>query len=110
AAQLATAPTAVSESDVRRLLGAIAADSMEGRGTATPGSARAARFIAAELTRYGVQPAGDSGFLQRVPVAFTSRNGGRELTLLSTLEARDSVPAAGRGNARNGGGGAEERR
>ncbi len=86
---------------MRRLLGAIAADSMEGRGTATAGSARTARFIAAELARYGVQPAGDSGFLQPVPVAFTSRNGDRWLTLLPTLEARDSVPAADRANAVN---------
>ena len=86
---------------MRRLLGALAADSMEGRGTATPGSARAAKFIAAELARYGVEPAGDSGFLQRVPVAFTSRNGERGLTLLPTLEARDSVPVADRANAVN---------
>jgi len=101
-AQPATAvATGVTDSEVRRLLGAIAADSMEGRGTATPGSARAATFIAAELARYGVQPAGDSGFFQRVPVAFTSRNGVRQLTLLSTLAARDNVPAADRANAVN---------
>ena len=100
-AQPVTAPTSVTDADVRRLLGAIAADSMEGRGTATPGSARAAKFIAAELARYGVQPAGDSGFFQRVPVAFTSGNGVRQLTLLSTLAARDSVPAADRANAVN---------
>ena len=99
--QPATAPTGVTDGDVRRLLGALAADSMEGRGTATPGSARAATFIAAELARYGVQPAGDSGFFQRVPVAFTARNGVRQPTLLSTLVARDSVPAADRANAVN---------
>src|SRR5687768_13284964 len=58
----AASAASVSESDVRRLLGALAHDSMEGRGTATVGSARAARFIAVELGRYGVQPAGDSGF------------------------------------------------
>jgi len=95
------AATGVTDSDVRRILGALADDSMEGRGTATPGSARAAKFIAAELARYGVQPAGDSGFFQRVPVAFTSRNGTRRLTLLSTLASRDSVPAADRANAVN---------
>jgi len=100
-AQPATAPTGVTDGDVRRLLAALAADSMEGRGTATPGSARAATFIAAELARYGVQPAGDSGFFQRVPVAVTSGSGVRRLTLLSTLAARDSVPAADRRNAVN---------
>ena len=96
-----TDSTGVTDAGVRRLLGALAADSMEGRGTATPGSARAAKFIAAELARYGVHPAGDSGFFQRVPVAFTSRNGVRQLTLLSTLAARDSVPAVDRANAVN---------
>jgi hypothetical protein len=101
-AMTAAAPaTGVTDAGVRRLLGALAADSMEGRGTATPGSARAARFIAAELARYGVQPAGDSGFFQRVPVAFSSPNEPRELTLLSTLAARDSVPAGRRANAVN---------
>ncbi len=58
---------AVHESDVRRELFALAADSMEGRGTATPGGARAARFIAGELERFGIAPAGDSGYFQRVP-------------------------------------------
>src|SRR4051812_19612640 len=72
-----SSPTSVTQVDVRRLLSALADDSMQGRGTATPGSARAAKFIAAELERYGVQPAGDSGFYQRVPVAFTPGNGRR---------------------------------
>ena len=97
----AAAATGVTDADVRRLLSTLAADSMEGRGTATPGSARAASFIAAELARYGVQPAGDSGFFQRVPVAYSSRNEPRELTLLSTLAARDSVPLDQRANAVN---------
>lgn len=95
------AATTVAESEVRRLLGALAHDSMEGRATAAPGSARAARFIAAELERYGVQPAGDSGFFQRVPVAMASRNGGRRLVLLPSLEARDTVPPDARANAVN---------
>ena len=90
----------VTEAGVRRLLGALADDSMEGRATGSPGSARAARFIASEFERYGVQPAGDSGFFQRVPVAFVSQNG-RRLTLLGSLSARDSVPAAQRANAVN---------
>ena len=51
------------------LLSTLAADSMEGRRTGTPGAHRAARFLASELERYGVEPAGDDGFLQRVPLA-----------------------------------------
>jgi len=91
----------VTESDVRRLLGALADDSMEGRATGTAGSARAAAFIAKEFERYGVQPAGDSGFFQRVPVAFAPSGGRRALTLLPSLAARDSVPAERRANAVN---------
>ncbi|HUQ80226.1 MAG TPA: M20/M25/M40 family metallo-hydrolase [Gemmatimonadaceae bacterium] len=93
--------TGVSESDVRRLLGALAHDSMEGRGTGTRGSARAARFIADELARYGVQAAGDSGFFQRVPVALRARNGRTGLALLPSLEARDTVAQASRAIAVN---------
>ncbi|MDX1495865.1 MAG: M20/M25/M40 family metallo-hydrolase [Longimicrobiales bacterium] len=51
------------------LLTTLAADSMEGRRTGTPGAHRAARFLAAELERYGVEPAGDDGFFQTVPLA-----------------------------------------
>jgi len=100
-AAAATSATGVKESEVRRLLGALADDSMEGRGTATRGSARAARFIAAELARYGVQPAGDSGYFQRVPVALRSKDSQRGLVLLSSLAARDSVPADMRPTAVN---------
>jgi len=100
-----TTPAAVGagviDADVRRLLGALAHDSMQGRGTATPGSARAARFIAEEFARYGVQPAGDSGFFQRVPVALRTRNGRRVPGLLPSLEARDTVQADARADAVN---------
>jgi Zn-dependent M28 family amino/carboxypeptidase len=87
----ATATTGVTDADVRRLLGALADDSMEGRGTATRGSARAARFIAAEFARYGVQPAGDSGFFQRVPLELKTTPGEKELVLLASLGARDAL-------------------
>ncbi len=99
--QASDSRASVTEADVRRLLGALADDSMEGRGTGMRGSSRAARFIADELGRYGVQPAADSGFFQRVPVTFTSENGGRRLTLLASLAARDSVPADARASAVN---------
>ena len=43
---------------VGALLGVLADDTMEGRGTASRGGAAAARFIAAELERAGLRPAG----------------------------------------------------
>lgn len=51
---------------LERLLDVLAADSMQGRRTGTEGSRMASAFIASELQRYGVQPAGDDGFFQDV--------------------------------------------
>jgi hypothetical protein len=64
------------------LLSALADDSMAGRGTATPGGDRAARFIAEQMRAYGLMPAGDSGYFQRVPlVSITNPDGSRRLAL-----------------------------
>jgi hypothetical protein len=65
-----TAPTPaplVSADEVREIVGALAADSMEGRRTGTPGSARAARFLAERMRAYGLEPGGDSSYFQKVP-------------------------------------------
>src|SRR5690606_19634946 len=48
--------TSVDPLEVRRSLSVLAADSMEGRRAGSEGAARAARFIAGELRRYGVEP------------------------------------------------------
>lgn len=77
-----TGGTPISEAEVARQLGALAHDSMEGRRTGTAGELRAARFIAAEMQRIGLQPAGDSGYLQRVTLtALTGQNGAVRLRL-----------------------------
>lgn len=52
--------------EVREIVTVLAADSLEGRRTGTPGSARASRFLAERMRRYGLEPAGDSGYFQRV--------------------------------------------
>jgi hypothetical protein len=99
----------VTESDVRRLLTALADDSLEGRMTGSRGSAKAAAIIAAEMQRIGLSPAGDSGYFQRVPVAMTTitrtRNGQtRSVTipvLLPSFAALDTFPAERRRNAVN---------
>jgi Zn-dependent M28 family amino/carboxypeptidase len=52
--------------DLRQMLSALASDSMEGRKTASPGAARAARYIAARMQELGLAPAGDSGYFQRM--------------------------------------------
>ena len=102
--------TQIAERDVRRLLSALADDSLEGRGTGTRGSARAAAVIADEMRRIGLEPAGDSGYYQRVPVAITTQtrtmpNGSvatrSRPTLFPSFAALDSVPAARRRAAVN---------
>ena len=85
----------VTEADVRRILSVLAADSMEGRRTGSPGANKAAAFIAAEMKAIGLTPAGDSGYLQIIPFASTARADGRErLQLLDSMGALKSVPAA----------------
>jgi hypothetical protein len=96
----AATPT-ISERDVRRLLTALADDSLEGRMTGSRGSAKAAAIIAAEMRAVGLEPAGDSGFFQRVPVAMVTR-GAREIpALFPSFAALDTVPAARRRTAVN---------
>jgi hypothetical protein len=92
----------VDSADVRRQLFALADDSMQGRRIATPGIARAARFIAQEMRRAGIEPAGDSGYFQRVPMATrrvevmgrdSVRRMVEQLVLLPTVADLDTVRA-----------------
>jgi hypothetical protein len=92
AAAPAPAGQVVTESDVRRLLGALSDDSLEGRFTATRGSARAAAIIAAEMRRIGLAPAGDSGYFQRVPIGWATAGGRSRPVLFDSFVALDSLP------------------
>jgi Peptidase family M28 len=78
-----------AEAHVRTLLFTLAADSMEGRYTASPGGARAAHYIAGQMQLVGLIPAGDSGFFQRVPLAASARG----FTLLGSAADWDTVSA-----------------
>jgi hypothetical protein len=105
----AQAPRPTTAADARRILSALAADSMEGRGTATAGARRAAMFIAAEMRRNLLAPLGDSGFFQRVPMVLDSvrmRNRGNPADSMrvrirargaASFAARDSLPPGRRG-------------
>ena len=70
-------PGAVTPSEVCRVLSVLAHDSLEGRGTGSVGGAKAARFIAAEMRAAGLEPGGDSGYFQRVPIVRANASGGR---------------------------------
>ncbi|MEO5509049.1 MAG: M28 family peptidase [Longimicrobiales bacterium] len=52
---------AVTQADVERIETILAHDSMEGRRVGTVGAAKASAFIAAEMQRIGLEPAGDNG-------------------------------------------------
>jgi hypothetical protein len=88
--------------DARRILGALAADSMEGRATGTEGAHRAARYIAGEMKRIGLTSLGDSGFFQRVPVSMEQtagrggRRGGTRPSLRTSFAELDTIPPARR--------------
>jgi hypothetical protein len=56
----------VAPDEVREIVSVLAADSLQGRRTGTPGSGKAARFLAERMERYGLEPAGDSSYFQRV--------------------------------------------
>jgi hypothetical protein len=65
----AATTAAITPQDLRTRISIFADDSMQGRRTGTPGNAKGNAYIAAELGRLGLTPAGDSGsFLQRVPL------------------------------------------
>jgi len=70
---------------------------MEGRKTGTRGANKAAAFIISELEAMGIQPAGDSGFVQRVPFAsLTSTGQTLRLDLLDSLGDLKSIPEPAR--------------
>ena len=60
----------ITAADLKLRSSIFSDDSMEGRRAGTPGNVRGNGYIAGELKRLGVRPAGDSGsYLQRIPLA-----------------------------------------
>lgn len=84
---------AVTPSSVRTILRILAADSMEGRLAASPGYARAAKWVGEEMQRIGLVPAGDSGYFQRVAAMRTAQG---RLVVLPSFAAWDTIPAGQR--------------
>jgi aminopeptidase YwaD len=72
----AAPPAPPAPADLQAHVQALTAPDMEGRGSGTPGGDRAARYIAAELARIGLDPGGDAGtFFQEFVVGETPRAG-----------------------------------
>jgi hypothetical protein len=65
----AQTPHEISAQSLRARLAVFAADSMLGRETASRGHVRATEFLAGELTRLNIKPAGDKNtYFQAVPI------------------------------------------
>ncbi len=87
----------ITAADLMTRLYIFADDSMQGREAGTEGNVRGTRYIASELKRVGLQPAGEDGtYFQTIPlrlVAFdgasSMRAGGRQLKAMA-----DYVPLA----------------
>jgi len=66
--QVVRSDPAITATDLEYRLSIFAADSMLGRRTGTPGNVKATNYIAAELRRMGVEPAGENGtYFQTLP-------------------------------------------
>jgi hypothetical protein len=86
---------------VRALLEPLAHDSLQGRRIWTPGIDKAASMIAAQMQRIGLEPAGDSGYFQRIPgvMRLRPRVVGRDTVWTPTVARLagfadwDSIPA-----------------
>ena len=73
-------------SDVR----VLSDDAMEGRRAGSPGHRRAAEFVAAQFKQAGLEPAGESGFFQPVPLE--SRQIVEASSSLSLVGSQGKVP------------------
>ena len=68
-AAAAEAAATITASDLRARIGVIAHDSMRGRATPSPGLDATAAWVASEMERLGLVPAGDSGgYVQRYDI------------------------------------------
>lgn len=71
----------INPAELRRDLYIIADDSFRGRETGTAEARRAAAFIARRVQLMGLEPAGDSLYLQRVPMVRETFTGTTQLTV-----------------------------
>ncbi|MBD2766726.1 M20/M25/M40 family metallo-hydrolase [Hymenobacter sp. BT664] len=92
AAKASAAPQ-VSSATVTRVVRALAADDMQGRGTGQPGGLKAAQFLAGEFRRIGLRPLpGASGF-EQVFTAYQTQPGPISVVLNGQAVAPDQAVA-----------------
>ena len=93
---------AITVGDLMSRLYAFADDSMMGREAGTEGNVKATAFIARELARLGLRPAGENGtYFQTLPfVRRMAAPGARLVVDGRTVDASDFVLALARGTPR----------
>jgi len=78
-------------------LSQLSHDSLRGRLTGTPGAKSAAEMISQEMARLGLEPAGDSGYFQRVALyAITDTAGRLRRRVAPSWAALDTIQGATR--------------
>ncbi|MDB5068927.1 MAG: peptidase [Candidatus Eremiobacteraeota bacterium] len=101
-AQVAKTTAPITVSDLRFRASVLADDSTRGRETGSVGDDMAARYIAAEFARLGLEPAGEGGtFFQTVPMEVRAIDWTATTLRMSaaTLRPRrDYLPLPSRGN------------
>lgn len=81
----------INVEEVRRIESVLASDSMQGRRAGTPGSDKAAAFIAAEFKKAGLQPVAGGSYLQSFSV-FKPKFLGLEATVNgATFDSRNVI-------------------
>ncbi|HET7231321.1 MAG TPA: M20/M25/M40 family metallo-hydrolase [Longimicrobium sp.] len=98
---VAAAEPRTTEADVRAELAALAADSMEGRYTGTPGAERAARYLAEQFRAVGLRPADDDGYFQLLPLAWEEQGPSRVFRLLNAWADTAGIPPRRHGRGIN---------
>lgn len=92
----------VDPKSVQRGIDVLAGDAMEGRRAGSPGSTRAAAWLAAQFKSVGLLPGGDSGsYMQYIPIGLSTTpnipggrgGGGVRPRRLASWAAYDSLPA-----------------
>src|SRR5689334_1384649 len=93
----------ITSADLMTRLYIFSDDSMEGRRAGSPGSARANAYIERELRRMGLQPAGENGYYQDVPLVTRGYDATAALTVdggAALKYGSDFLPTIGRGTPR----------
>jgi len=78
----------ITPDELRRDLFAFAADSFQGRETGTAEANRAAAFLARRVQQLGLEPAGDSLYVQRVPLIRERPGRGTRLIVTTNGQSR----------------------